>query len=67
MKSSKEIALDKLWNILIALLLGEVTTAFHYGRSKIGWILIGFGAIIFVSLLIAILSRQLDEEREKEE
>jgi len=67
LKTSREIALEKLWNIFIALLVGEVTTAFHYGRDKAGWLLIGFGTIVFVSLLIAILSRQLDEEREEEE
>jgi len=64
LKTSREIALEKLWNIFIALLVGEATTAFHYGWSKAGWLLIGFGAIVFVSLLIAILSRQLDEEKE---
>ena len=62
LKSSIEIALEKLWNILIALLIGEVTTAFHYGSEKFGWLLIGLSAIIFVSLLIAILSLKLDRE-----
>lgn len=60
LKTAKEIALEKLWNILIALLIGEVTTAFHYGEEKSGWLLIGFSAIVFVSLLIAIVSRKLD-------
>ncbi|SMP07916.1 hypothetical protein SAMN06265339_0528 [Desulfurobacterium pacificum] len=64
MKTSKEIALEKLWNILIALLIGEVTTAFRYGKQKLGWIIIGFGAIVFTSLLIAVLSYQLDSKEE---
>ena len=64
MKTAKEIALEKLWNILIALLVGEVTTAFHYGKEKSGWLLIGFSAIVFVSLLIAIVSLQLDRGEE---
>jgi uncharacterized membrane protein YczE len=67
LKSSKGIALEKLWNILIALLIGEATTAFHYGWEKAGWLLIGFWAIVFISLLIAILSRRLDEEKNKED
>lgn len=64
MKTAKEIALEKLWNILIALLIGEVTTAFHYGKGKLGWLLIGFFAIVFVSLLIAIISLELDGGKE---
>ncbi len=64
METAKEIALEKLWNILIALLVGEVTTAFHYGKGKIDWLLIGFSAIVFVSLLIAIISLKLDRREE---
>jgi hypothetical protein len=59
-RKAAEIALEKLWNILIALLVGEVTTAFHYGKEKLGWLLIGFFSIVFVSLLIAIISFKLD-------
>ena len=66
MKSAKEIALDKLWNILIALIIGETTTAFHYGLKKIGWLLVGFAGFIFLLLLIAILSYQLAQERKEE-
>jgi len=64
LRTAKEIALEKLWNILIALLIGEVTTAFHYGKEKLGWLLIGFFAIVFVSLLIAIISLELDRGKE---
>jgi len=59
---SVEIALDKMWNILIALVIGEVTTAFHYGYEKTGWLLIGFATFVVLVLVIAGLSYKLAVE-----
>ena len=56
---SIKIALDKLWNILIALIIGEVTTAFHYGYDKLGWLLTGLFMFVILVLIIAGLSYKL--------
>jgi len=58
----RKIALDKLWNLLIILIVGEVTTAFHYGFSKLGWLIIGFAAIVLLVSIIAALTKSLEEE-----
>ena len=64
MKRAMEIALDKLWNILIALLIGEVTTAFHYGQKKAVWLIAGFVAIVFLVIVISAISWKLRKEED---
>ena len=62
---AKKTALDKLWNLLILLIVGEVSTAFNYGYQRLGWLIAGFGAIVLLSLIILSLSKHLEEEEEK--
>ena len=60
----KKIALEKAWNILLAVLIGEVSTAFHYGKEKAGWLIAGMIAIAFLGIAIAYLTLKLDREKE---
>ena len=60
----KKIALEKMWNLLILLIVGEVSTAFHYGYEKVGWLIIGAGVILLLVLVVASLTNHLDREKE---
>ena len=62
MKKSKEITFEKLWNLLILLLVGEVSTAFHYGSEKAGWLLLGIVAIVVILIAIGLVSIKLELE-----
>jgi len=62
---AKKTALDKLWNLLILLIVGEVSTAFNYGYQKLGWLIVGFGAIVFLTLILFALTKHLEEEEKK--
>ena len=59
---AKKTALDKLWNLLILLIVGEVTTAFHYGREALPWLIAGLGAFILLLIGIALLSSWIERE-----
>jgi len=62
---AKKTALDKLWNLLILLVVGEVSTAFNYGYQKVGWPIAGFGAIVTLTLILLALTKHLEEEERK--
>jgi hypothetical protein len=61
---AKEIALEKLWNLLILLTVGEVSTAFHYGNKKLGWLLMGLATFVVLIIAIAFLSSHIDRREE---
>jgi hypothetical protein len=60
----KKIALEKMWNLLILLIVGEVSTAFHYRYEKAGWLIICAGVILLLVLVVASLTNHLDREKE---
>ena len=66
MKNPKEIALDKIWNILIALLIGEVGIAYNYKPENLPWLILGLIAILFIIAVIFILSYQISLENKEE-
>jgi hypothetical protein len=57
---AKEIALEKLWNLLIALIIGEIATAFHYGMKAKVWLVAGFIAFILLFSGIIWLSKMIE-------
>jgi len=60
----KKIALEKFWNLLLILLVGEVSTAFHYGKEKLPWLVAGLTAIALLVMVIVFLTLEVDREKE---